>query len=67
MPRFDAPICVACGNEMTHLVRAGYRRCHECVTAERPASLALARHVRESRLRDLLLLHDDDPAGRAAA
>ena len=67
MPRSDAPICVACGNGMTHLLRSGYRRCHECVAAERPASLVLARRVRESRLRDALLLHDDDPAGRAAA
>ena len=67
MPRFDAPICVACGSEMTHLLRAGYRRCTDCVAAERPHSLALARRVRESRLREMFFLHDDDPAGRAAA
>jgi hypothetical protein len=67
MPRHDAAICIACGIEMPHVLHPGYRRCHECVAAERPHSLALARRVHVSRQHAALEPYDDDPARRAAA
>jgi hypothetical protein len=62
----DIPICVACGTEMAHLLRHGYRRCESCVASGRPHSLALARGVRTARL-GTRVLGDYDPAGCAAA
>jgi tRNA(Ile2) C34 agmatinyltransferase TiaS len=67
MSRVDTPICVACGTEMAHVPLSGYRRCHDCVSKDRPHSLVLARFVRATR-RQAASEHDDyDPAGLAAA
>jgi hypothetical protein len=63
----SVPICIACGTEMTHLLRHSYRRCDGCVASARPHSLALARGVRQARLRGVRVLGDHDPAGCAAA
>ena len=67
MSSYDAPICVGCGSVMPHLLRSGYRRCHECVSTDRPHSLAFARRIQASRRSAARGLHDFDPAGRAAA
>ena len=67
MSSVDTPICVGCGSEMPHLLRSGYRRCHECVATDRPHSLAYARQIQASRRRATHGHHDLDPAGRVAA
>jgi hypothetical protein len=63
----EIPVCVACGSEMSHVLRHGYRRCDDCVAAGRPHSLVLARGARAARLRAAVVLGDYDPAGCAAA
>jgi hypothetical protein len=63
----EIPICVACGSEMTHVLRHGYRRCDECVANGAPHLLALARGVKAAKIRALGSFDDYDPAGCAAA
>lgn len=63
----DHAICVACGHEIPHLWRMAYRRCNDCVTVDRPHSLALARQVRGARWGERFELDDYDPSGCAAA
>lgn len=67
MPSLDAAICVACGNGLPHVLRSGYRRCHDCVEADRPHSVVFARLVRAARWQEIHGLGDYDPAGAAAA
>lgn len=66
MSSFGASICIACGNELTHRSRSRYRRCQNCVSADRAYSLVLARHAR-ALWSERHEFDDFDPAGRAAA
>jgi hypothetical protein len=65
MPSFAAPICVACGNDLPQVARSRYRRCQDCISADRVYSLVLARHARD--LWRPPEFDDYDPVARAAA
>jgi hypothetical protein len=66
MSSFTA-ICVACGQELPHVSRTRYRRCQDCVSADRAYSLVLARHARDLWRRETHEFDDYDPVGCAAA
>jgi len=66
-PSFDVPICVACGRQMTHMLRQSFRRCDGCIARDTPHSLIRARGVRAASFRVAPVPGRYDPGGCAAA
>jgi hypothetical protein len=67
MGSFVVSLCSACGSRITFQSSARYARCDNCVDANRPHSLSLARHVRMRGRSRPHELDDYDPAGSAIA